>query len=123
MGRSRAATCHLEGLSTSRRQPLLRRVGPSPTSVRGGSGAQLGEEALRRGLVVSPADDLGAVPDAVVGGVVEGDLDDELGAEIDPFELAGVVPAGGVAHASLAGLVGGELVAQRALLGGLQARG
>src|SRR4051812_24283838 len=118
---SRAATCHLEGLSTSRRRTLRRRVGPRPTSVRGGSGAQLGEETLRRLLVVAPADDLGAVPDAVVGGVVEGDLDDELGAQVDPFELAGVVPARRVAHAALAGLVGGELGGQLALLGGLEA--
>jgi len=27
------------------------------------------------------------VADAVVGGVVEGDLDDELGPEVDPFEV------------------------------------
>src|SRR4051812_3790575 len=89
----------------------------------GTSALQLRCQAVFRRLVVAPADDLGAVADAVVGGVVEGDLDDELGAGLDPFELALVVPAGGVAHAALAGLVGGELGGQGALVGGLEARG
>ena len=61
--------------------------------------------------------------DAAGGDVVEGDLDDELGAQLDPLEVAVAGPAAGVARAALAGLVGRELVDQLALLLGLEARG
>ena len=76
-----------------------------------------------RVLVVAPAAHLRAVADAVVGDVVERDLDDELGPQRDPLELALVVPAARVAHAALAGLVGREPRRQLALLGRLEAGG
>src|SRR5215210_8471011 len=59
--------------------------------------------------------------DAVVRDVVERDLDDQLGPELDPLELALVVPAARIAHAALPGLVGRQPRGQLALLGGLEA--
>src|ERR1700735_5409377 len=49
----------------------------------GASRLHLGQGALARGLVVAPAQDLGAVADAAVRRVVKRDLDDELGAQRD----------------------------------------
>src|SRR5690242_11175845 len=86
------------------------------------SGLQLLHPALPRVLVLPPAAELRAVPDAVVGDVVERDLDHQLGAQLDPLELALGGPAAGVAAAALAGLVRGELGRQLALLGGVEAR-
>src|SRR5215213_9534195 len=77
--------------------------------------------AVARILVVAPAAHLRAVPDAVVGDVVERHLDHELGAELDPLELALVVPAAGLARSPLAGLVRREASGQLALLRSLEA--
>src|SRR5215207_1769585 len=74
-------------------------------------------------LVVAPALDLGAVADAPVGDVVEGDLDDELGANRDPFELTALRPAARLAAAALARLVRSEEVDELALLLGGEAAG
>src|SRR5215212_1598305 len=84
-------------------------------------GFQLVGPAVPRVLVVAPAADLGAVADAVVGDVVECDLDHQLGPQLDPLELALVVPAARVAHAALPGLVLREPRRQLPLLGGLEA--
>ena len=46
--------------------------------------------------------------DAVVGDVVEGDLDDELGAQDDPLQRVVRAPARRLARATLPGLVRGE---------------
>ena len=67
---------------------------------------ELIDEALGGRLVVAPAQDLRAVADAPVGGVVEGHLDDELGPQRHPFQVAALRPARRVAAAALAGLVG-----------------
>src|SRR5215216_5398064 len=77
--------------------------------------------AVLRFLVVAPAADLRPVADPVVGDVVEGDLDHQLGAQLDPLELALAAPAARIAHAALAGLVGREPRRQLALLGCLEA--
>src|ERR687897_2678166 len=84
---------------------------------------ELLDPAVGRVLVVAPARDLGAVADAVVARVVEGDLDHELRPQLDPLEVAVVGPAARVAHAALAGLVGLELLDQLALAFRAQARG
>src|SRR3954471_20776609 len=84
---------------------------------------QLLHRALGRLLVVAPALDLRAVADAVVGDVVEGHFDDELGAQADPFEVAAGRPARGAAGAALAGLVGRQASRQLALLLGAEAAG
>ena len=76
-----------------------------------------------RGLVLAPAQDLRPVADATAAGVVERDLDDQLGAERDPLEVLLALPAAGIAVAPLAGLVRRELAHERPLLGGLQPRG
>src|SRR6185312_9883937 len=73
-------------------------------------------------LVLAPAVELGPVADAPGGDVVEADLDHELGAQLDPLEVAPLAPAAGLARAALAGLVGRELLDQVALLLSLQAR-
>src|SRR3954452_8764368 len=80
------------------------------------SAQQLIDPALGRRLVLAPPRDLGPVPDPVVARVVELHLDDDLGAELDPLELAVAGPAGRVAHPSLAGLVGSQPGRQLALL-------
>src|SRR5918911_391169 len=67
-------------------------------------------------LVVAPAAELRAVPDAVVGDVVERHLDHELGAQLDPLQLALGSPTARVSTAALAGLVRRELGGQLALL-------
>src|SRR2546421_3963317 len=54
---------------------------------------ELVDRAGLRRLVVAPALDLGAVANAAVGDVVEGDLDHELGAQRDPPQVAAVRPA------------------------------
>ncbi len=76
-----------------------------------------------RGLVLAPALHLRAVADAPVGDVVEGDLDHELGPQGDPFELASLGPAAGLAAAALAGLVRRQEVDELALLLGREAAG
>ena len=50
--------------------------------------------------------------------MVEVDLDDELGAQRNPLEVAPRAPAGGVGGAALARLVWGEKADETALLGG-----
>src|SRR5918995_2656939 len=79
--------------------------------------------ALPRVLVLPPAADLGPMADAVVGDVVERDLDHQLRAQLDPLQLALAAPAARVAHAALARLVGSELRRQLALLRRLEAGG
>ena len=80
------------------------------------------KRALARRLVVAPADDLGAVADAPVARVVVADLDDQLRAQLHPFELAVRAPAARLAAAALAGLVRRQLAAQRALARGGEGR-
>ena len=63
------------------------------------------------------------VADAAVAGVVEGDLDHQLGTQLDPLEVLLALPAAGIAVAASAGLVRGQAVDQGALLGRPQARG
>ncbi len=58
---------------------------------------ELVEPAVLRVLVVAPAQDLGAVADTAVADVVEGDLDHELGTQLDPLQVAVVRPAARVA--------------------------
>src|SRR3954469_5675649 len=87
-----------------------------PERTAGGSAQQLIDPALGRRLVLTPPRDLGPVPDPVVARVVELDLDDDLGAELDPFQLAVAGPAGRVAHPSLAGLVRGQARRKLSLL-------
>jgi hypothetical protein len=48
------------------------------------------------------------VADAPGGDVVEVDLDDELGAQGDPLQIASGAPATGVCRAALTGLIRGE---------------
>src|SRR5262245_57000704 len=87
------------------------------------SAQQLIDPALLRRLVLAPARELGPGPDGVVRRVVELDLDDDLGAELDPLELAVSGPAGRVAHSSLAGLVRRQPGRQLALLARAEPRG
>src|SRR5688572_17761373 len=70
------------------------------------SAVELVDRAGAGRLVVAPALHLGAVADAAVGDVVEGDLDDELGAQGDPLELVVGAPARRVGAAALAAGVG-----------------
>ena len=56
-------------------------------------------------LVLAPALHLRAVADAPVGDVVERDLDDQLGPQRHPLEVAALAPAARFAAAALAGLV------------------
>ena len=77
----------------------------------------------RGGLVVAPAQDLGAVADAAGADVVEADLEHQLGPQRDPLEVTVGRPAAGVGGAALAGLIGRQRVDQLALLLRLQARG
>src|SRR3984885_13389186 len=86
-----------------------RRARPSPRGRRGrrrrrsrlpapcSSLGHLLQLALLRRLVLAPAEDLRPVADAPAARVVEGDLDDELGAQGDPLELALALPTAGVA--------------------------
>src|SRR5439155_20163706 len=84
---------------------------------------ELVHRARLRGLVLAPALNLRPVADAPVGDVIERDLDHQLGAQGDPFEVAPLGPAAGLAAPALAGLVGREDVDQPALLlGGEAAR-
>jgi len=55
--------------------------------------------------------------------VIEGDLDDQLGAQLDPFQVLLALPAAGVAVAAGAGLIRRQPVDERAFLGRPQARG
>src|SRR5438105_13751055 len=55
-------------------------------------------------------------------GVVEADLDHQLGTELDPLELLLVLPSARVAMAPLPGLIRGQLVAQGTLLSRPQPR-
>src|SRR6185503_2755398 len=73
-------------------------------------------------LVVSEAQHLRAVPDAVVARVVEAHLDDELRAQGDPLELPPRRPTAHLAGPALAGLVGLEPSHQVALLAAGEAR-
>src|SRR4051794_9265479 len=111
---SDAWLCHVSIAGGSRRR------GCAAAGVSGFLDGPLAPELVRaavgRRLVVAPAQDLGAVADAVVGGVVERHLDHELRAQLDPLELALVVPATRVAVAALPGLVRRELGRQLALL-------
>ena len=61
--------------------------------------------------------------DAPAAHVVEAHLDDELGAQRDPLQLAVGRPAARVGRAALAGLVGRELCDQLALALGREAGG
>ncbi len=61
--------------------------------------------------------------DPAVAGVVEGDLDDELGAQRDPLQVLLALPPARVAVPAMAGLVRRQLGHQRALLGGSQPGG
>src|SRR5439155_11723437 len=101
--------------STAPRSPPPREDRPS--------GVQLLDRALARRLVVAPALDLGAVADAPAADVVEGHLDHELGAELDPLELAPVGPARRLAGSALARLVGLQPLDERALLARGEAAG
>src|SRR3954467_7300798 len=76
---------------------------------------ELFELALLRALVVAPADERRAVPDAPVADVVVAHLDDELRPQRDPLQVATVGPARRLAAAALAGLVGRELGDELAL--------
>ena len=91
------------------------RVGPPAATPGGSRSAQLVEQALARRLVLAPAEDLRAVADPPVARVVVADLDDQLGPQRDPLELALGLPAARLAAAALAGLVGGQLARERAL--------
>src|SRR5204863_7057109 len=84
---------------------------------------ELLECALGWLLVLSPAEELGAVADAAGAHVVEAHLDNELGPYGDPLEVAFVCPPAWIARAALAGLIWGELCAKLALLLGLEAGG
>ena len=84
---------------------------------------ELVQGAGRRRLVVAPAPHLGPVADPAVGDVVEGHLDDELGPEADPLEVAAGRPPRGLARPALAGLVRRERGDELALLAGREARG
>ena len=55
--------------------------------------------------------------DAPGGDVVEVDLDDQLGAQRDPLQVASGAPAAGVGGAALTRLIGREEVDETALLG------
>src|SRR5688500_16369041 len=72
--------------------------------------------AFARLLVVPPAKELCPVPDPLAGYVVEGDLDDELGAQPLPHQLLVGLPAARLARPALVGAVRLELREQLALL-------
>src|SRR5207302_472041 len=63
----------------------------STTPERRRSGLELLDSALGRWLVLAPAQQLGPVTDSPGADVVEAHLDDELGSQVDPLELAGAV--------------------------------
>src|SRR6478672_11263576 len=88
----------------------------------GRSALQLVHPAVTRVLVVAPAQELRPVADALVAGVVEGDLDDELRSHHRAVHLARGVPAARLGAKALAGLVGGEEGRQLALLLGRETR-
>src|SRR3954454_12518199 len=97
-------------------------VGPGrPLNV--GLSPELVDQALVRVLVRAPAQEARAVPDAVAGDVVEGDLADELRPQPLPDQLLVRLPAARLAGAALVGAVGLELSDQLALLLRLEARG
>src|SRR4051812_17897912 len=87
-----------------------------------GLAPELIHRALARGLVVAPAQELRPVADALVAGVVEGDLDDQLRAHHRAVHLARGVPAARLGAEALAGLVRREESRQLALLLGGEAR-
>src|SRR4051794_21491593 len=124
-GRDRRAPRLRRRAGARRVRPLARRRGALRRArAAGGLGVaapdplaqQLIDQALGGRLVLAPARDLGPVPDPVVARVIELDLDDDLGPELDPLELAVSGPAGRVAHPSLAGLVRSQPCRQLALL-------
>src|SRR6202034_2548844 len=84
--------------------------------------AQLVVAALAWRLVLAPAQDLRAVADAPVADVVIADLDDELGAQLDPLEVAVCAPAARLAAAARPGLVGPQALEQLALLSRVETR-
>ena len=98
------------------------RLGSAPAAAIERELLQLIDRALARRLVLAPAHDLRAVADAPVADVVVADLDDELGAQRDPLEVAVGGPAARLAAAALAGLVGRELAEQLALARGGEGR-
>src|SRR5579875_1193449 len=82
----------------------------------------LTERAFLRSLVLPPAQQLGAVADATAAGLIEADLDDELGTKLYPLELLLVLPAARITAAAGSCLVFGQTFAQGPLLRGLDAR-
>src|SRR4051794_8629145 len=75
---------------------------------------QIGEEALRRRLVVPEAVEAAAVADSARRRVVVADLDHQLGAQGDPLEVTTTGPAARLGGAGLAGLQRFEQAAQAA---------
>src|ERR1700722_15014461 len=84
-------------------------------------GLHLRQRAVARGLVLAPAEDLGAMPDAAVGRVVKRDLEEDRAPQRDPLNLLLGLPAARVAVAADAGLIRRQPIDQRPLLGGAQA--
>src|SRR5215211_2705818 len=76
--------------------------------------------AFARVLVVPPAHQLCAVPDALAGDVIERHLYDQLGTKALPHELLLRLPAARLSGAALTRSVGLELPEQLALLLGLE---
>src|SRR5262249_29153725 len=87
-----------------------------PPGVAAASGAELVQRALAGLLVVAEAQDLRPVADPPTAHVVEGHLDDQLRAQLDPLELAPGAPAARLAGAPPAGLEPGEHRRKLALL-------
>src|SRR5258706_16005557 len=97
----------LTGATTSRGRSRAERP-HRPRGPRERSRRQLVQLALVRVLVVAPADELGAVADAVPGDVVEVHLDDQLRSQALPHQLLIGLPAAPLAPAALAGPVRAE---------------
>ena len=86
------------------------------------SGVELIERAARRVAVGAEAQQAGAVADAPAARVVVAHLGHQLGPQLHPLQVAVGVPSAGVAASAPAGLVRGELRAQRPLARGGEAR-
>src|SRR4051794_36456965 len=94
----------------------------APAGRSGLSPSELLHRALTRLFVLAPANELGAVADAVARDVVKVDLDHEFGPQPLPHELLVGLPATRLAAAALAGAVRLEEADQLTLLLGGEAR-
>src|ERR1700684_1297191 len=90
-------------------------VGGGTDQIPRGSAGELVECALARGLILAPAPQLRAMADASGRDVVEVDLNDELGTQRHPLEVAVGAPAARISGAALTGLIGSEEVDQLTL--------